>query len=106
MTYFSHLVDVPAPVEVYDAIHAELLRRTAGRVPGLIVHLCQPTDGGFQVVEIWASQADYQQAERELIAPSRLPRPTNGQRARPDHHRADRGDPPPRPRHPRSNPVA
>jgi hypothetical protein len=54
MTYFSHLV------EVYDAIHAELPRRTASRVPGLIVHLCRPSDGGFQVVEIWASQADYQ----------------------------------------------
>jgi hypothetical protein len=27
MTYYAHVVDVPAPAGVYDATHTELLRR-------------------------------------------------------------------------------
>jgi hypothetical protein len=52
MTSYSHLINVPVPVEIYDATHAELLHRTAGRVTGLIVHLCRPTDAGFQIHEV------------------------------------------------------
>lgn len=69
MTYHAHIVDVPAPAAVYDATHAELLRRTGGRVDGLIVHLCRPTEGGFQVVEVWTDRAAFERAERELVAP-------------------------------------
>jgi hypothetical protein len=69
MTYYAHIVDVPAPAAVYDATHAQLLRRTGGRVDGLIVHLCRPTEGGFQVVEVWTDRAAFERAERELVAP-------------------------------------
>lgn len=69
MTY-CHVVDVPAPIEVYDATHAELLRRTGGRVEGLLVHLCRPTEDGFQVVEIWSSRDACEQAERDLVGPA------------------------------------
>ena len=54
MTSYSHLINVPVPVEIYDATHAELLHRTAGCVTGLIVHLCRPTDAGFQIHEVSA----------------------------------------------------
>jgi hypothetical protein len=69
MTYYAHVVDVPAPAGVYDATHTELLRRTGGHVDGLIVHLCRATESGFQVLEVWTDRAAYERAERELIAP-------------------------------------
>jgi hypothetical protein len=69
MTYYAHVVDVPAPAGVYDATHAELLRRTSGHVDGLIVHLCRATEGGFQVLEVWTDRAACERADRELVAP-------------------------------------
>jgi hypothetical protein len=69
MTYYAHVVDVPAPAGVYDATHTELLRRTGGHVDGLIVHLCRATEGGFQVLEVWTDRAACERADRELVAP-------------------------------------
>lgn len=69
MTYYAHVVDVPAPAGVYDATHAELLRRTGGHVDGLIVHVCRATEGGFQVLEVWTDRAACERADRELVAP-------------------------------------
>ena len=69
MTYYGHVVDVPAPAAAYDATHAELLQRTGGHVDGLIVHLCRVTEGGFQVLEVWTDRAACERADRELVAP-------------------------------------
>lgn len=69
MTYYAVVVDVPAPVAVYDATHAEMLRRTNGTVEGLLVHLCRATDEGFQVLEVWTDRAAYARADREIVAP-------------------------------------
>ena len=69
MTYYAHVVDVAAPAAVYDAVHAELLRRSGGHVDGLIVHLSRATGGGFQVLEVWTDQVAYERANRELVAP-------------------------------------
>jgi hypothetical protein len=68
MTY-SVIIEVTAPVELYDMTHAELLRRTGGQVDGLLVHLCRPVDGGFQVIEVWATENDYRRATQDLIEP-------------------------------------
>jgi hypothetical protein len=69
MTWFAHVVDVPAPAAVYDATHAELLRRTGGHVDGLVVHLCRATAAGFQVTEVWTDREAFERAGRELVAP-------------------------------------
>ncbi|MGY1820916.1 hypothetical protein [Geodermatophilus sp. SYSU D00079] len=61
------IVDVPAPAEVYDAVHAELLQRTGGTAEGLLVHLARATDTGFQVVEVWESREDAERYEREVV---------------------------------------
>ena len=45
--------DVPAPVEVYDAVHAAVLERMGTDVNGLLVHLARATNAGFQVVDVW-----------------------------------------------------
>ena len=69
MTY-GFVMDVPAPIEVYDALHAELRRRTGStRVEGLLVHVSRPTPGGFQVTEIWESKEECDRYTAELVGP-------------------------------------
>jgi|tagenome__1003787_1003787.scaffolds.fasta_scaffold19991380_2 hypothetical protein len=55
MTY-GFVMDVPAPIEVYDAVHAEVGRRTTSTPEGLLFHLGRATSRGFQVVEVWESK--------------------------------------------------
>jgi hypothetical protein len=55
MTY-GFVMDVPAPIESYDALHAEIGRRSTGGVDGLLVHVGRETRGGFQVIEVWESK--------------------------------------------------
>ena len=62
-------IDVPAPVELYDALHARLLERTGSAVDGLLLHLARPTGEGFQGVEVWESRADYDRYVDELLMP-------------------------------------
>ena len=63
------IVDVPAPVEVYDAVHAALLKRTGGVADGLLMHLARATREGFQVVEVWHSREQAERYEREVVGP-------------------------------------
>jgi hypothetical protein len=69
VTYYAHVVDVPAPAGIYDATHTELLRRTGGHVDGLVMHLCRATESGFQVIEVWTDRAASERADRDLVAP-------------------------------------
>lgn len=62
-------VDVPAPVELYDAVPAELLRRTDASVDGLLVHLARPTERGFEVLEVWEDGADFERYQAEVTTP-------------------------------------
>ena len=69
MTY-GFVMDVPAPIEFYDALHAELGRRTSStRVEGLLVHVSRPMPGGFQVTEIWESKELCDRYTAELVGP-------------------------------------
>jgi len=54
---------------VYDAIHAEVLRRVGTEVPGLLVHLARPTADGFEIVEVWESHEHFDHYTVELVAP-------------------------------------
>ena len=55
MTY-GLVMDIPAPIELYDTLHAEIDRRTPGGVDGLLVHVGRATPDGFQVFEVWESK--------------------------------------------------
>jgi hypothetical protein len=63
------VIDVPAPVELYDAVHAEVMRRSGGEAVGLLVHLGRATATGFQVVEVWDSREQYERYDREIVQP-------------------------------------
>ncbi|NYJ07112.1 hypothetical protein [Petropleomorpha daqingensis] len=68
MTY-GFVMDVPAPIEAYEAMHAEIGRRTTGPVEGLLLHLGRATAGGFQIIELWESKEQYDRYDAELVAP-------------------------------------
>jgi len=63
------ILDVAAPAQVYDAVHARVLDRTGGRADGLLVHVARATDTGFQVVEVWESRNDFERYQAELLGP-------------------------------------
>ena len=69
MSYYAHVLDMPGSVEFYDAIHAEMLRRTEGDVDGLLVHVTRSTPTGFQVIEVWTDRDSCERAERDIVGP-------------------------------------
>ena len=68
MTY-GFVMDVPAPIEFYDAMHAELARRVSGPVDGLLLHLARQTSAGFQITEVWESKELCVRYTAELVNP-------------------------------------
>ena len=70
MTYAA-IIDVAAPIGIYDTFHAETIRRGQGRREGLLVHLARSTHTGFQILEVWTSQELCQRYVQEIIIPAR-----------------------------------
>jgi hypothetical protein len=68
MTY-AYLIDVPMPIEQYDTVHQEVLRRGGDRVEGLLVHFGRATAEGFQVVELWESKEQCDRFNNEVVGP-------------------------------------
>jgi hypothetical protein len=60
---------VPAPVEMYDGLHAEMKRRTGPTVDGLLVHVGRATPDGFEVLEVWESKEHYDRANADIVFP-------------------------------------
>lgn len=66
---YGVVTTVAAPAEMYDGMHAELIRRTEGRIEGLLVHLGRATDNGFEVLEVWESEELCDRANRQVVFP-------------------------------------
>ena len=67
---YAFVLDVPAPIEFYDALHAEIGRRTVGNPDGLLVHVGRETRGGFQITEIWESKELCDRYNAEVVDPA------------------------------------
>jgi len=67
---YAFVLDVPAPIEFYDALHAEIGRRTVGDPDGLLVHVGRETRGGFQITEIWESKERHDRYNAEVVDPA------------------------------------
>lgn len=67
MTY-AHIVEVAAPVEMYDAVHAEVARLSSD-ADGLLVHVGHPTPGGFRVLEVWESRSHFERFNDDVVLP-------------------------------------
>jgi hypothetical protein len=66
---YGVITTVPAPVEMYDALHAEMLRRASTSVEGLLVHVGRATVDGFQTLEVWESEEHYDRANSAIVLP-------------------------------------
>jgi hypothetical protein len=69
MTY-GVIVRVAAPVEMYDAMHAEVLRSTGASVDGLLLHIGRSTGDGFEVIEVWTDKGQFDRYNREVVWPA------------------------------------
>ena len=69
MTY-GFVMDVPAPIEIYDAVHAEIARRDTGENYGMLLHVGRATPDGFQVIEIWESKEQRERFDAEVMGPA------------------------------------
>jgi hypothetical protein len=67
---YGFVLDVPMPIAMYDALHAELMRRTTGPLEGFLCHIGRPTATGFQVIEVWESKEQCDRYNAELVAPA------------------------------------
>ena len=66
---WNAITNVTGPVEAYDAVHAEALQAPRTALAGLLVHLARPTPGGFEIIEIWESKAQYERSSVEVLEP-------------------------------------
>jgi hypothetical protein len=67
---YGFVMDVPAPIELYDAMHAEIGRRTTGGVEGMLLHVGRETREGFQVIEVWESKELYERFNTAIFRPA------------------------------------
>jgi hypothetical protein len=64
------VMSVPAPITFYDALHAEVARRSTAGVDGLLLHVGRATDEGFQVLEVWESKEKCDRFLAEVVGPA------------------------------------
>jgi hypothetical protein len=67
---YGFVMDVPAPIQFYDALHAELMRRTSGEVTGMYLHVARQTSAGFQITEVWESKELCDRYTAEVVNPA------------------------------------
>jgi len=68
MTY-GFVMDVPAPIEAYEAMHAEIVSRITEPIEGLLFHVSRPTGRGFQILEVWDSKEQFERYDAEIVQP-------------------------------------
>jgi hypothetical protein len=66
---YGVITTVPAPVETYDRMHAQLIKRAGPSVHGLLVHIGRATSDGFQIVQVWESKEHYDRANTDIVFP-------------------------------------
>ena len=75
MTY-GVIVTMPAPIEMYDSVHRELLEQTSGKIEGMLFHVGRPVADGFEVIdkrigviEVWERKEQSDRYKSEVIWP-------------------------------------
>ena len=58
-----------AHVEMYNGMHAEMIRQAGTSVDGLLVHVGRATSDGFQVLSVWESKEHYDRANTDIVIP-------------------------------------
>jgi hypothetical protein len=66
---YGVITTVPAPVEMYQGIHTEMIKRVGTSLDGLLVHVGRATTDGFQTLEVWESKEHYDRATTDILFP-------------------------------------
>jgi hypothetical protein len=66
---YGVITTVPAPVEMYEGMHAEIVKRVGTSFDGLLVHVGRATTDGFQTLEVWESKEHYDRANTDIVFP-------------------------------------
>lgn len=66
---YAVTVSMQAPVETYQGMHAEMIKRAGTAIDGLLVHIGHAHTDGFEVLEIWESEEQYDRANVEIVFP-------------------------------------
>ena len=58
---YGYTLHVPAPIQVYQAMHKAVLEVLSedGGGEGLVLHLAYATEGGFDLTEVWESKEEF-----------------------------------------------
>lgn len=67
---YCFVQEVPAPIEMYDRMHAELKARTAGHDLDLLLHVARESQGGFTIIEVWSSKEACDRAMEDFVVPA------------------------------------
>jgi hypothetical protein len=67
---YGVVLEVGAPVEMYDALHREVVASTHAEVEGLLLHIGRSTSEGFQVIEVWTDKDQFDRYTREVVWPA------------------------------------
>lgn len=54
-----------APAEIYDRLHAAMLRHPMSQDVGLIAHAARATADGFEIIEVWESKEAFEHFMQE-----------------------------------------
>ena len=83
---YGVVTTVPAPVEIYDRMHAELIKRAGTSLDGtgLLVHVGRATADGFELFQVFESKEHYDRAMEISVSLMRdlaedLPQPSTEQ---------------------------
>jgi hypothetical protein len=67
---YGVIMEVPAPIELYDRIHPEVMRSAREReFEGLLIHIGRATSQGFEMIEVWESQEQFERYVQEIVDP-------------------------------------
>jgi hypothetical protein len=73
------IATVPAPIDMYRAVNAQVSEQMGDSAPaGILVHIARATADGFQVIEVWESKQQCDAFQDDVLAPI-IDRVTGGQ---------------------------
>lgn len=68
---YGVVIKVLAPIQAYEASHGEVEKEIGGESPdGMILHVARATDEGFEIFELWESQAHADKFNEEVVGPA------------------------------------
>jgi hypothetical protein len=62
--------EIPASVDMYDAINQEMGIFQGNLPPGMLAHYAVPTDNGMLIFDVWESKEQFEDFAAAYLAPA------------------------------------